>query len=162
MSRTNELRCAAAMIRQHRWAALATIDASGHPAASMVAYATEPDLSAFWLHLSRLASHTKNLLQRGSTSLIISEPDSGRADPQTLARVSVSGTVEEVPRGSETYERGRTHYLHRLPDAKPLFGFGDFILFRLVPTRIRYVGGFARAFDLKPQALQSTAIADRA
>jgi putative heme iron utilization protein len=155
MSRTDELHRAAALIRQQRWAALATIDASGHPAASMVAYAAEPDLSTLWLHLSRLASHTRNLLERGSASLVISESDSEEGDPQTLARVSVSGTVEEVVRSSETHERGQTLYLERLPDAEPLFGFGDFVLFRLVPEKIRYVGGFARAFDFDPRDLRS-------
>ena len=155
MSRTDELRLAAALMRQQRWAALATIGASGHPAASMVAYAAEPDLSALWLHLSRLASHTRNLLERNSAGLVISESDSGEGDPQTLARVSVGGTVEEVALSSEAHERGRTLYLGRLPDAEPLFGFGDFVLFRLVPERIRYVGGFARAFDFDPRDLRS-------
>lgn len=155
MTRTDHLRRVGALICEHRWAALATIEASGHPVASMVAYAAEPDLSALWFHLSRLASHTQNLLSRGSASLVIGQPDLGEGDPQTLQRVSVSGTAEEVPRGSEAHTQGRTLYLRRLPAAERLFGFGDFVLFRLMPEQIRFVGGFGRAFDLKPEELLS-------
>ncbi|HKJ76630.1 MAG TPA: pyridoxamine 5'-phosphate oxidase family protein, partial [Gammaproteobacteria bacterium] len=66
---------AAALLRQQRWAALASLGRDGRPLASMVAYAAEPDLSAFYLHLSRLAAHTGNRLATPEASLAISEPD---------------------------------------------------------------------------------------
>jgi len=146
----------ASLIRGQRWAALATL-AEGAPAASMVAYVPEADFGGFLLHLSRLAPHTRNLLADPRASLAITEPDPGRGDPQTLARVTIHGTVLQLPRDSHEYAAGRALYLQRLPDAERLFGFGDFMLFRLVPDGARYIGGFARAWSLGGEELRAAA-----
>lgn len=133
-----------ALLQGARWGALATLGEEG-PLASMVAYRVAPALDAVYLHLSTLAPHTGNLLARGAASLVVSEPDPGSGDPQTLARASVGGAVTEIPRDDPEYLEARARYLERLPDAEPLFGFGDFRLFRLAIERVHYVGGFARA-----------------
>ena len=49
------------LIRNRRWAALASLGVDG-PEASWVAYAPEADFSGFLLHLSTLSAHTRNLL----------------------------------------------------------------------------------------------------
>lgn len=145
MARAEELKGAVALIRSQRWAALATAE-DNVPHVSSVAYACEDDLSGFLLHLSRLASHTGRLLKNPRASLLISESDDGRGDPQTLARLSMTGRVEHVPRQSERYAACLQTYLKRLPESEPLFAFSDFELFRFVPDEIRYVAGFARAY----------------
>ena len=146
----------AQLIRANRWAALATLHERA-PFASMVAYAPEADFSGFLLHLSRLAPHTRNLLADPRASLVISEPDAGGDDPQTLARVSIQGTVVELTRGSSDYTDARERYLEHLPMAEQLFGFGDFMLFRLLPADARYTGGFARAYTLSRVQLEVAA-----
>lgn len=146
----------ARLIRANRWAALATLRESA-PFASMVAYAPEADFSGFLLHLSRLAPHTRNLLADPQASLVISEPDTGGDDPQTLGRVNIQGTVIELTRGSSDYTDARVRYLERLPTAEQLFGFGDFMLFRLLPLDARYTGGFARAYTLSRAQLEAAA-----
>lgn len=144
----------ARLIRSQRWAALATLK-EGSPLASMVAYVAEPDFSGFLLHLSGLSAHTKNLLAEPRASLVISEPDTGSGDPQTLARLAISGHVEEIPRNEAEYDRARGLYISRLPTSEMLFGFGDFKLFRLLPKEARYVGGFARAVSLTASELRA-------
>lgn len=139
----------ARLIHAQRWASLATLH-DGQPHASMVAYCPAADTSHFLLHLSRLAPHTRYLLDNRQVSLAISEQDDGREDPQTLARLSVEGIIEEIARGSPEYIAGKAIYLDRIPASAPLFDFGDFSLFRFLPTKMRYVGGFARARNLSP------------
>jgi putative heme iron utilization protein len=156
MVRRDELRDAVALIRRARWAALATAE-DKVPYLSSVAYAIEEDLSGFLLHLSRLASHTERLFKNPRASLLISESDDGRSDPQTLARVSLTGRVEHVPRESDKYSTCRRIYLQRLPESEPLFAFSDFELFRFVPDDIRYVAGFARAYTFTPDQLRTGA-----
>jgi putative heme iron utilization protein len=146
----------ALLIRSQRWASLATVD-NGVPYASMVAYVAEPDFSGFILHLSLLSAHTQHLLAEPRASLIISEPDMGKGDPQTLARVGIQGTVKEMPRAESEYEEARRLYIERLPDSEMLFSFGDFILFRLVAKKARFIGGFARATTLSPSQLRAAA-----
>ncbi len=151
-----ELRLAAQLIAEQRWAALATLGKEG-PFCSWVAYVPEPDFTGLLLHLSGLAPHTRNLSQDPRCTLAISELDSSHGDPQTLARISIEGTVEAIAPEGEEHARARQRYLQRLPDAAQLFEFGDFQLFRLRPARARYIGGFARAFTLSTELLRRAA-----
>lgn len=157
MQRDDELTQLGRLLTEQRWGALATIGDDGEPYGSHVAFVMEPDFSAVLLHLSELAAHTKNLQSRATVSLSITEPDDGRDDPQTLARASLQGTVVFVPRESKGYAAARHRYLARLPAAEPLFGFGDFQLFRLEIENVRFVGGFARARTFGPEALRRAA-----
>jgi heme oxygenase (biliverdin-IX-beta and delta-forming) len=149
--KTEELAIVAALLHGQRQAALGTLRDST-PFVSMVAYAAEPDFSGFLLHLSRLAPHTRHLLADPRASLLVCEPDDGRDDVQTLARITLVGTAMPVAAADEPAARER--YLARLPSAAPLFDFPDFVLFRLVPTEARYIGGFARAFTLAVEQLR--------
>jgi len=152
MAQADELQGAIALMRGQRWAALATAE-DNVPYVSSVAYACEDDLSGFLLHLSRLASHTARLLRNPRAALLVSEPDDGRSDPQTLARLRMTGRMEHVARQSKDYAASRETYLTRLPESEPLFAFSDFELFRFVPKDIRYVAGFARAYTFTPGQL---------
>ncbi len=142
-----------ALIRQQRWAALSTVDRKGKPQASMVAYAFNEKTGELYLHLSTLAEHTRNLLEHPQASLVISESDDGRADPQELARAGLNGSLSPINTNDPEYGEARELYLGRLPEAAPRFDFGDFALFRLRVENIRYVGGFARAFSYRGSEL---------
>ncbi len=145
------------LLSAQRWAALATLREDGVPYVSYVAYVAEPDYSGCFLHLSRLAPHTHYLLSGGRVSLGISAPDDGTGDPQLLPRVTLTGTIETLARDTPAYAAARALYLARLPEAERLFGFGDFVLFRVRVTAARYVGGFARAATLSDEELRRVA-----
>jgi putative heme iron utilization protein len=134
---------AAVLIRTHRWAALATLDA-GEPEASMVAYACAPD-GALLLFLSHLARHTRHLIEHPQAALAVSEPDHHQADPQLLRRATLRGKASVMGRESAEFASCAAEYVARFPDAGPRLGLGDFRLFKFVPEEVRYVGGFARA-----------------
>jgi hypothetical protein len=135
------------LLTARRWGALATVGEDG-PFASMVAFALAADRASVLLHLSTLAPHTGNLVATGRAGLVVSQPDPGEGDPQTLARVSLAGPAAVVERDDPGYPEARARYLACLPTAEPLFSFGDFRLFRLVIERVNFVGGFARAQSL--------------
>ncbi|MCB1736850.1 MAG: pyridoxamine 5'-phosphate oxidase family protein [Gammaproteobacteria bacterium] len=152
-----DLRLIAGLVTGVRWAALATLSEHG-PEASHVAFVAEPDFSGILLHLSGLAAHTRNLGSDPRASLAIGEADCERGDPQTLARLSLHGRIEALPRDGDEYAQARRCYLARIPTAEALFGFADFKLFRFVVERGRLVGGFGRARDFSPQALREAAL----
>ena len=152
--KAEELAIVASLIRGQRHGALGTLR-DGAPFVSMVAYTAEPDFGGLLLHLSRLAPHTRHLVADPRASLLICEPDDGRADVQTLARITLVGAA--MPISQEEHAAAREHYLARLPAAAPLFDFPDFSLFRLAPQEARYVGGFARAYTLTPAHLRQAA-----
>jgi putative heme iron utilization protein len=140
------------LIRNMRIAALGTLH-DGKPNLAMVAYAFADDFSAFFIHVSKLGKHSGDMEKDSSVSLLIAEADDKRADPQTLARLSVQGTASMIARTESEYERIKKIYLHRFPQAEQLFSFGDFNLWRISPRGGRFVAGFAQAFNLVPETL---------
>lgn len=92
----------ARMIRTQRVAALGTLH-EGAPLVSMIAYVPAPDFSAFYIHASRLAQHTRDMLAHPQVGLMISETDTGTGDPQTLARVSILGEVAAISPDAADY-----------------------------------------------------------
>lgn len=150
------LRAVGTLLREQRWAALAT-QRDGQPLAAQVAFVAEPGLGSCLLHLSRLSAHTRQLRAEPRAALAVGAPDDGREDPQTLARVTLEGRAEPLPRDAADWPAARARYLARLPAAALWFDFGDFALFRFAVTRARFVGGFANAHTLRPDDLRAAA-----
>lgn len=140
------------ILRNTRVAALATLRDT-KPRISMVAYIAAPDFSAFYIHVSKLAQHTMDMQNNKYVGLMISETDDGRADPQTLARLSMHGAAEFLYPGEPGYTPIKDLYLGRFPESLPLFSLDDFGLWRIVPKGARYVAGFTKAFNLTLESL---------
>ncbi len=155
MAKRDHIEAAAKMLRQHRWAALATVDEHGSPAASMAAYACDEERGCLYLHLSSLAAHTRALIERPVAALVITESDDQSGDPQQLVRLSVSGSCQLIGRESENYATAKACYLKRLPDSEQLFSFGDFRLFCVTPESVRYVAGFGQAHSYRGEEILS-------
>ena len=142
---------ALSLINNHRWAALATIDTSGYPHASMIAYAVTE--STLLLHLSQLAAHSRHLVENPHCSVVITEHEIEGRDPQQLARVSIEGKIELIERDANNYQQSKQDYIQRLPDSVMLFDFSDFALMQFIPEKARYVGGFGKAYSFNRQQL---------
>ena len=127
-------------------AALGTLH-QGAPFVSMVPFALTRD-AKFILHVSRLASHTQDMLDDPVVSMLIMESEAPGKMPQSLARVSVQGHAEVIARDSEQHSGAQTIYLSRFPDAAPLFEFSDFDIFLIKPVSARFIAGFGRAMTL--------------
>lgn len=146
----------ARIIRETRIAALGTLH-DGEPNLAMVAYCFAEDFSAFYIHVSKLGKHTRDMESDPRISLLIAERDDQRADPQTLARLALQATAEVLLRDASDYALIKSNYLKRFPEAEPLFSLGDFNLWKLTPKSGRYVAGFARAFNIVPEAMKKVA-----
>lgn len=126
---------------------LATLDReTGHPYASLVLVATEPDGAPIFL-ISNLALHTRNL-QKDPRASVLVDGTGGLGDPLTGGRVTLMG--EAKPTASATALR---RFLARHPSAEGYAGFADFAVYRLAPARGHYIGGFGRIVDLEPESL---------
>ncbi len=146
----------AAILRETRVAALATLR-NDSPQVSMVAILPADDFSAFYIHVSQLAQHTSDMMREKRVGLLIAETDDGRADPQTLGRVSLRAEAEMLQRGSAAYEEVKEKYIARFAQSAPMFQLGDFSIWRINPKGGRFVAGFAKAFNITPETLQSAA-----
>ena len=146
----------ARLIRATRVAALGTLRTDA-PLVSLALYCPEDDFSAFVLHVSRLAWHTQDMERDARVSLSITEADDGRADPQTLMRVSLRGAVERVASEGGEYARLKARWLERYPESAQTFELADFAFWRLTPADARFVAGFGRTHNLAPQDLREAA-----
>lgn len=135
-------------------AALATLH-DDRPFASMVPFAATTVGSRVRLvvHVSGLASHTRDMRTHANVCLLITAAESAGVPPQALPRVSIPAVAEFVPADTPDHAALKAAYLEKFPDAEPLFGFADFALVALVPTSARLVAGFARAHTLAPETL---------
>jgi putative heme iron utilization protein len=136
------------LLRLATKASLATLLARmpGHPYASLVLLATEPDGTPLFL-ISRLALHTQNLAGDARASLLLDGTD-GLADPLTGGRITLIGHARPVHSAT-----AHARFLARHPAAQAYASFADFTMHALHVAQAHYVGGFGRIQDLSPADL---------
>ena len=137
------------LLLKERLAHLATLRA-GAPMASMTLYLPEAHFAAFYVHVSRLAWHTQDMLQDPRVALSIAETDDGRADPFTLMRVSIRGDASQLARDNPAL---KARWLERFPEQAINFELADFSFWQITPRDARFVAGFGRIHNLSASDL---------
>ena len=140
----------AALIRKERITHLGTLR-GGAPMVSMTLYLPDEKFSAFYIHVSRLAWHTQDMLQDPRVALSIAETDDGRADPFTLMRVSIRGEANQISDGP------KERWLARFPQQAINFELADFSFWKITPRDARFVAGFGRIHNLSASDLGQVA-----
>ena len=129
-----------------RFAAMAVIDPeTGYPNSSRVLTATDAASLPVVL-ASRLAAHTKALLQSPRCSLLFGEP--GKGDPLAWPRISLQCDAHPITADDPERPHLRARFLRRHPKAALYVDFPDFLFFRLNPVSASLNGGFGRAYAL--------------
>jgi hypothetical protein len=145
-------RLLAGLLRKERIAHLATLR-SRAPMASMTLYLAAQELSAFHVHVSRLAWHTQDMEHDGRVALSVAETDDGRADPFTLMRVTIRGEAARIAEDPALKAR----WLARFPAQAVNFELPDFSFWRIEPRDARFVAGFGRIHNLSAAQLVAAA-----
>ncbi|NML16126.1 HugZ family pyridoxamine 5'-phosphate oxidase [Azohydromonas caseinilytica] len=140
-------------------AALATLH-RGEPAVSMVPFVLPAGDTRLLIHVSGLATHTRDMLDHARVGLLVTA-ETGAASPQALPRVSLQADAAPLAREGAEYAAARAQYLARFPDAAQTFELGDFQLFALQPVSARLIAGFGRIHSLAGEALHRWLRADR-
>jgi putative heme iron utilization protein len=135
------------LIDGERVAHLGTVR-GGAPMVSMTLYMAERDYSAFYVHVSRLAWHTQDMMQDGRVALSISESDDRRADPFTLMRVTIRGEATQMISGP------KDAWLTRFPEQAINFTLADFSFWQITPRDARLVAGFGRIHNISAAELK--------
>ncbi|HEV8106579.1 MAG TPA: pyridoxamine 5'-phosphate oxidase family protein [Burkholderiales bacterium] len=141
------------LLTSGRIAHLATLRA-GAPMASMTLYLPEARFAAFYVHVSRLAWHTQDMLQDPRVALSIAETDDGRADPFTLMRVSIRGDASQLARDNPAL---KARWLERFPEQAINFELADFSFWQITPRDARFIAGFGRIHNLSASDLEQVA-----
>jgi heme iron utilization protein len=140
------------LILKERLAHLGTLR-NAAPMVSMTLFMPEHDFSAFYVHVSRLAWHTQDMLQDARVALSVAETDDRRADPFTLMRVTIRGDALNLPNEGPEFSRLKTRWLERFPAQAVNFELADFSFWKIAPRDARFVAGFGAIHNLSAQDL---------
>jgi heme iron utilization protein len=144
------------LILKERVAHLGTLR-GGAPMVSMTLYLPQRDFSAFHVHVSRLAWHTQDMLHDARVALSVGESDDGRADPFTLARVTIRGDAVQIQNNDSAFQNLKSAWLGRFPEQAINFELADFSFWRVAPRDARLVAGFGRIHNISAQDLMRVA-----
>ncbi|MCI4406017.1 MAG: pyridoxamine 5'-phosphate oxidase family protein [Sulfuricurvum sp.] len=104
----------------------------------------------FYILISTVAQHGRNLLSHPNVSLLFVEDESQCVQPFARKRITIEAVASEVARGENTYamaiDRFRAHFDPELVTS--LAQMGDFHLFKLSPKSGSVVMGFGKAYRL--------------
>jgi len=137
------------LISKERIGHLATLR-GGAPMASMTLVLPSADFGAFYVHVSRLAWHTQDMLQDARVALSIAETDDKRADPFTLMRVTIRGEAVDLEKDISL----KTAWLTRFPEQAINFTLADFSFWQITPRDARFVAGFGSIHNLSAGELK--------
>lgn len=127
---------------------IASLTPEGLPHASTAPYVRMG--SDFYILISTVAQHGRNLLANPDISLLFAEDESQCAQPFARKRVTIEARASETVRPDPMYaaiiERLKAHFNPELVGS--LTQMGDFHLFRLSPLGGSVVMGFGKAYRL--------------
>lgn len=135
------------LLNEQTVASLGTLH-RGRPFVSMVPFALLPGSPVFVVHVSQLASHTKDMLLDPRVSLLVTAAPRPGLTVHALPRVTVQGEASRIDPASDVHAPAKSAYLARFPHGAEMFGFADFSLFGVAPDSVRFVGGFGQATSL--------------
>ncbi|WNB76619.1 HugZ family pyridoxamine 5'-phosphate oxidase [Methylomonas koyamae] len=127
---------------------LATVSADGEPEASYAAYLRHD--GDYYIYVSELSAHTRNLLDNGKVCLLFVEDETKAAHLFARQRVTYHCTAGEVERDTEAFAYIMTLFEEKFGAfIRQLQKMQDFHLFRIQPQRGSFVQGFAKAFAIE-------------
>lgn len=126
---------------------IASTNSTNQPEASYAPYVEISD--HYYIFISELATHTKNLLQNKQCSLLFIEDEDKANNLFARKRVSLQCTAELVQKNSIDYSSTLDLFHERFGKFMQLLTrLPDFQLFRLTPQTGNYVAGFGQAYTL--------------
>jgi len=143
------------LIEEAGEAALATVDETGFPFATLTTFARHADGRLLML-LSDLAKHTGNLNRDNRASLLIADKapaDATGPDVLTRSRGTFVGRVEKLNDAGEIAAAKAT-FVARHPSSASYAEFPDFHIYALTIDTVHMVQGFGRIFEIKGEDLR--------
>jgi putative heme iron utilization protein len=93
-------------------------------------------------------------------SLLVAAPPTPERPAQALARVTMQAEAVPFAASTQGHAEAKAAYLARLPESAKMFTFSDLSLFAILPTSIRFVGGFAQARTISAEILANVLCED--
>ena len=138
---------------------LSSITEEGAPYASYAPFALTEQQDGFYVLLSVIAVHAKNLLANQKAAVLIVEDEDSADELFARIRTTYQVDAEHIAHGSDGFEQGIQSLEARHGErSRQLSELSDFNLFKLTPNSGRYVKGFGRAYMLAGNSLTAESI----
>lgn len=142
------------LIDQRRTLHLATQGKDGEPEASYAPFICD-EAGRFYIFVSELTRHTRNLLAHPRLSVLLIEPEAEAQQVFARKRVTYECIAEVVPREDAEWADRLAAFEARFgPVIDMLRSLQDFVLFRLVPQRGTFVKGFGQAYTIDADTIE--------
>lgn len=111
---------------------------------------------AYYIYISELAKHTTNLIEDPHASLLFIEAEKEAKNIYARKRATLETNSVEIERDSIEWENVMNSLEERFGEMiNMLRGLLDFHLFKLSPQKAVFVRGFAQAYELTGENLQT-------
>ena len=135
---------------------LSTIDKHGLPNASYAPSIVDDDKSTFFVYISKLSKHTRNLLHNNKVSLMIIEDESKSEKIFGRKRFTCTAKATVIKRETPEWENRIKQFENKFGDTiNHIKDMTDFTLFKLKAEDGLLVYGFARAFNFSGENLKN-------
>ncbi len=125
---------------------MATANADGKPLASYAPFVTGPD-QAFYIYVSELSQHTRDLDETGAASVLFIEDEGDTNQPFARKRLVLDCRADPISRDSNEWRQVLNRFSERFGEVMDLLKpLADFKMFRLAPKEGVYVRGFGKAY----------------
>lgn len=133
---------------------MATVSQCGIPEASYAAYVQLED--DYYVYVSELSRHTKNLAESDKVSLLFIEEEASAQHLFARQRMTLQCDVSPVARSSQRFEQIMDLFEQKFGSfISMLKKLQDFHLFRISPQKGAFVRGFAQAFELDGKGMSN-------
>ena len=124
---------------------LATVDAEGNPNSSYAPFIQVEN--TFYILVSFMARHTKNLAEGRKTSMMFIEDESATKQIYARERLTLEATTSQIERDSDTWNSVVAKLKENHGKVVDVISeMKDFILIALHPLKGSYVNGFGSAY----------------
>ena len=136
------------LIQSQQSLLLATVTAQGKPESSYAPYVRD-EKGAFYIFVSELATHTKNMLQSGCASILFIQPEEQTNNFFARKRVVFDCSISEVQQQDGLYHQQLATMQEKFGETIELLrSLPDFHLLALTPVNGKYVAGFGKAYSI--------------
>jgi putative heme iron utilization protein len=144
------------LIQQQKTLLISSVSAEIEPECSYAPYVIDSQ-GIFYIFVSDLAVHTKNMLQNSKVSVLFIQPESDANNLFARERVVFNCKVREIQKTDKCFDEQLQHLKHKFGETVALLsGLADFHLLSLTPINGKYIAGFGQAFkiDVKKDSLK--------
>jgi putative heme iron utilization protein len=134
---------------------MATVNQEGMPEASYAPYVTD-DSGNYYVYISGLARHTRDLQETGQVSLLFIEDEGAARNLFARRRLTSMCASTRIAREDPDWEVQLAQFTQLYGKfIDTLRGLSDFQLFRLTPVSGSYVRGMGQAFRFEGPGLDA-------